>query len=224
MGMALIQIRVYRSGPQKGESNSTFSSYSFPYNRDETVLDLLMKAGSEDKGLVFRHSCHHGSCGTCGCMINGRERLACRASISEFSENSVITLEPLRGFRLLKDLLVDPRPLFSPIGDAWPYLKSTPQEGLQFENCIECGLCMSACPVQERFQGPAPLALLHRRMEAIEGSPSSASEQAELLEQAAAKDGVRACQRHVECSKVCPQQVSPARRIQDLRRQLGPEE
>lgn len=219
-------------------------------NPDDTVLDLLMQAGVADDTLLFRHSCHHGSCGTCACIINGKERLACRTPVGELireepgkrpgtasvagkhsegsasSEDSgtpVISVAPLKGFPAIKDLVLDPSPLFGQIDPRWPVITGSLEEeperlGQKFESCIECGACISACPVTEPFQGPAPLALLHRRLQDL--GEEHSDEHTFLLLRGAERDGVPACQRHVECSRVCPQNVAPARRIQELRKLL----
>jgi succinate dehydrogenase / fumarate reductase iron-sulfur subunit len=74
---------------------------------------------------------------------------------------------------------------------------------------------MSACPVTGPFQGPAPLAFLHRKLESLD--EKNAVLRGKLVDQASASDGAAACRRHIECSRVCPQNVAPARRIQQLR-------
>ena len=118
-----------------------------------------------------------GSCGTCACRINGREQLACTTLAAEL-EGGRATLEPLAGFTVLGDLVVDMAPFFqchagelgaicdlrkTPDPPAWP-------RGIdrfeRFENCIECGACVSACPVMRKtdaFMGPAAPGCHQRR-------------------------------------------------------------
>jgi succinate dehydrogenase / fumarate reductase iron-sulfur subunit len=83
---------------------------------------------------------------------------------------------------------------------------------VRFENCIECGACVSACPVEAPFIGPAALAALNR-----ERRKHPDREQA-VRSRAAAADGAMVCERALECSRVCPTGVYPARHIAELRR------
>ncbi len=180
-----------------------------------------------DKSLLYRHSCHHGSCGTCACLINGRERLACTAMALELGSDTVV-LEPLERMKRLGDLAVHPGRLFKEIPVDWSYLresewnpKGSPPEGVdhyaRFESCIECGACVSACPATQDFMGPAALAALNRerinRPEMVD----------ELLKRAESERGVWRCERALECSRVCPAGVYPARHIMELRKALRSE-
>ena len=86
----------------------------------------------------------------------------------------------------------------------------------KFENCIECGCCVAACPVarkNRRFLGPAVLSAINQEMKK---NPSTESD---LLSLAAAPDGEALCQRALACSRVCPTGVYPARHIKELRDQ-----
>jgi succinate dehydrogenase / fumarate reductase iron-sulfur subunit len=191
-----------------------------------TILDGLEKIRLEqDATLMYRHSCHHSSCGTCACKINGTESLACTTKIKDLKSIS-ITLAPLDGFRPIGDLVVDISPLFKNISEDWSYLKNSenvkssqmPEGITQFvrlENCIECGACVSACPVTREnkgFLGPAALAALSNE---LKKSPPKAES---LLSMAANKNGERLCERALNCSRVCPTGVYPARHISGLRR------
>ena len=95
--------------------------------------------------------------------------------------------------------------------------EATPPDELagfvRLENCIECGACVSACPVED-FLGPAVLAGLNRER------LNRQRPEAALLELAAGERGVWKCQRALECSRVCPTAVYPARHIQELRNLL----
>jgi len=187
-----VTLRIFRGTNR--EETSSFSNFTLEGFPTDSLLDLLMKAKMVDRSIMFRHSCHHGSCGTCACIIDGTEKLACRTFLSDFPEGAIINLEPLHSFPLIRDLVTDPGSMFADIEETWPYLKKNSNGGVQFEACIECGACMSACPVSDPFIGPAPLALLD--------------------------NGASACRRHIACSRVCPQNVAPARRIQQLKKEL----
>ena len=188
-----------------------------------TLLDVLEYIRTHNEpDLMYRHSCHHGSCGTCGILVDGKPALVCLTRPYAL-ERSTIQLDPLPAFRHIGGLVVDMAALVADFPADATYLRASesaaaaPVEVGSFErleNCIECGLCQSGCPVTRRFMGPAALAALHRE---IENRPERRDE---LLDRAQANDGVTACDRHFVCSRVCPAGVNPGRRITELRRLL----
>ncbi|MGD0574891.1 MAG: 2Fe-2S iron-sulfur cluster-binding protein [Anaerolineales bacterium] len=193
------------------------------------VLEALEEAWRQDPTLLFRHSCHHGSCGTCGMRINGRERLACLTPIAVIGDpGRPIRLEPLRNLPLIGDLLVDLSPLAQGIettnlpltrmvgdgdGDGTPVFPF-----VRFENCIECGLCLSACPIaghDPRYLGPALLAAAGRIVQ-----EPRASDPGSALAQVDREHGVWRCHAAFDCTEVCPTGVDPAGLILGLRGRL----
>jgi succinate dehydrogenase / fumarate reductase iron-sulfur subunit len=206
-----------------------FQDFSLRIEPEMSVLDALEKIRlKQDKTLMYRHSCHHSSCGTCACRINGKERLTCMTKLAGL-EGDVITLAPLKGFRTIGDLVVDMTGFFKDYSEKWSYLRrsealksSIQPAGIRhftrFDNCIECGCCISACPVTHSgnpFVGPAVLAAVNSE---VKKAPQNASASLAL---AAGSRGVRRCVRAVNCSRRCPAKVYPARHISDLRRMLG---
>ena len=205
-----------------------FEDFEVEAEPEESVLDVLQRIRlAHDPSLLYRSACHHGSCGTCGCTIDGVERLACVTKLGEL-DGEVVTVEPLSCSPCEGDLVVDTRGLYRDLSESWSVLR--PIEGtevtddrsdakalLRLEDCIECFLCVSACPAtggEPPFMGPAALAALHRELEKHpEQSP-------ELRALAASNRGVALCQRAIDCSRRCPTGVAPARRIAMLRRAL----
>ena len=208
-------------------------SYALEVDPNEYVLDAIERIWAfQDRSLVFRHACHHSTCGVCGMRVNGVEKLTCITQIQEVvKDGGVMRLEPLRNFAVESDLAVDMGSLYQKVEQAGgsqvvplehsalPYEKSPfAVDGLAHErlaDCIECGLCVSACPVAlttPSYFGPAALAaaqLAHHLGE----SPSA-------LDWADCADGVWRCHSGFECSEVCPSNVDPAWRIMDLRRSV----
>ncbi len=222
-----VQLHIRRFKPHiaSGPYTETFTVH---VDDGMSILDALERVRVEqDNTLMYRHSCHHSSCGTCGMIINGQEKLACVTRIGSLTTPS-IALQPLSGFSVIGDLAVDMASLFENIGDDWSHLRAAEElghkmlpEGVarfeRFEDCIECGCCVSACPVTSStkpFMGPAALAALNRELE------KPASHRQALLRQAKSSSGAAGCERALACNRVCPTKVYPARQIEQLRRRL----
>ncbi|CAB1056456.1 2Fe-2S iron-sulfur cluster binding domain-containing protein [Olavius sp. associated proteobacterium Delta 1] len=203
-----------------------FQEFTLEVDPATSVLDALEFIRlKQDSTLMYRHSCHHSSCGTCACRINGIERLTCITKIQELADDT-ITLTPLEGFKPIGDLVVDMNRFYDDISEEWSYLKKAEKvksidlpAGIghfsRFENCIECGACVSACPVRHKnapFIGPAVLAALNCE---LKKAPQGAKD---LMAIAGSKRGEHLCERALNCSRVCPTGVYPARHIADLRR------
>lgn len=223
-----VELRVF-CGAGDGRTDSGFRIYTVEADEKTTILDALEKlrvqgsgeAGKtgggcgKEGGPVYRHSCHHGSCGTCACLVNGVERLACTTRFLDLDEN-VVTLEPLRSAKRLIDLAVYPDSLFQGLPDTAYLRESESNSGMvRFEDCIECGSCLSACPVRPPFLGPAALAAFERE---ISNRPER---KADILKSIGGKNGAAGCQRNIFCSLVCPTKVAPAKKIMTLKTLLG---
>ena len=142
---------------------------------------------------------------------------------------STVILEPLKGFECFGDLVVNLNSLFSQIDDDWTYLQTAGSLGndplkilgysfTRFENCIECGCCISACPVSQKanhFIGPAGLAAMNRE------KVKSPHKKTDILRQSAGKRGVNMCTRALACSRVCPTAVYPAQHIAELKSDIS---
>lgn len=219
-----------------------------------SVVDLLETIkGQHDPSLVFRHSCHHGSCGTCVARVNGVERLTCTTRVAEVVDRSrTVRIEPIRHLPVLADVAVDPAPLYRGLQELGPghlrplsapdldpgvrlssprvpggpdvplrgQLGDTLPEGfpaMRFADCIECGACVSACPVagaRGAYLGPAALAAF-RDAVATGHEPGAGWKHA--LEGADGEHGVWQCHQAFECSRVCPAGVDPGEAIMALR-------
>lgn len=200
-----------------------WAEYTVKVASDFYVLDALEAAGHQDNTLLFRHSCHHASCGSCGMRINGSERLACITRISEVQRgDKPIVLEPLRNFPVIADLVVDPGDFLTQLEavDMPPICSVNPSGKTgysRFESCIECGLCISACPVvgsDRYYAGPAALAAAQRTLQVRSGAEAASIW--ELIDNA---HGIWRCHGVFECTQVCPAGVDPAGKIMALRQQ-----
>ena len=212
-------------------TDGTTSRYQVEAEEHTTILDALEEIRTTaEPELLYRHSCHHGSCGTCGVLADGQEVLACTSRLGDLPGD--VSIEPLPGYPAVGDLAVDPGPLLTRMPASGSYLRpseahpattrpSLPADAggaepfVRFENCIECGLCVSACPVTRPFMGPAALAAYGRELE------KHPEREADILPAVGGPDGVDACERALRCSAVCPLGVYPARHIVVLARRIA---
>jgi succinate dehydrogenase/fumarate reductase iron-sulfur protein len=237
-----LQIFRYKEGEQPH-----YDTFIVRVADTAHVIDAIDAVWAEhDRSLTFRRACHHSSCGSCALRINGVEKLPCVARVAkEWDGHSPLLLEPLRNFPIVSDLVVDVTGFFQRLSavnmaitrDAEPRLPLTVDDlpaGVQpkavslpdnltrfnrFENCIECGICMSACPTMaadDRFLGPAALAAMYRALDKTDDP----QEKARLLALADGEHGVWRCHSAFECLEACPQAVDPVGKIMALRREL----
>src|SRR6185503_342439 len=107
LGVAMV-LKVFRWSPGFRERIQRFW---VPAKEGMTVLDALVDAQHRlDSTLAFRYACRVGMCGSCGMVINGRERWACRTLIKSL-KTRIVTVRPLYHFPLIRDLVVDLAPL-----------------------------------------------------------------------------------------------------------------
>lgn len=163
-----IIARVYRYDPLV-DTAPRYETYEVPWREKITVLELLRYIFENYEPISFRYECRMMQCGLCAVQIDGDPRLACATVIEKPSE---ITIEPLKGFPVIKDLVVDRSETEKRILGLKPYLQRTKpptqepeiiKSDLQpyFESvllCRECYVCHDACPVTdvawEKFCGP----------------------------------------------------------------------
>ena len=169
-------------------------------------------------------------------IVNGVEKLTCITPIREVTrDGGTIRVEPLHNFPVVSDLVVDLAPLYTRmeeigaasvlpvdvlpdagggIGHGTPPATLDDEPVLRLVDCIECGLCISACPVQATdpdYLGPAVIAAAHLQ---------NIAENRELCALLEGDEGVWRCHSAFECTAVCPSNVEPAWRIMDTRRNV----
>jgi succinate dehydrogenase / fumarate reductase iron-sulfur subunit len=223
------RMRVFRYKPGRGPGGGTrFDEFDVPAGAATTVLEALRWIQLHlDDTLALRHSCFHASCGTCGVRVNGREALACVTPLEGLGD--IVTVEPIANFPVLQDLVVDMQTFVERFPSPHPLVRESEflahaaePDGIEgygrFEDCIECGLCLSACPVtatDNTYVGPAALAYAQRLLEEARGADREA-----ILDWADADTAAWRCHAAFECTEACPSNVRPAERIMALRREL----
>ena len=213
-----VELRILRYDPER-DTKPHEERYLVQSDPMDRVLDLLHKVKYEQDGtLTFRRSCAHGVCGSDAMLINGRNRLACKIRVDQLGKK-VITVAPLPGLPLVKDLVVDMEAFFEKFRSVQPYLQTTDlppiRERLQsaedrtrFDDttkCILCAACTSSCPsfwAQPSYVGPAAIVNAHRFI--FDTRDDAAEERLEIL---ADKDGVWRCRTIFNCTDACPRGI-----------------
>lgn len=163
-------FRVWRGTPEGG----AFAEYAVRVDPGMVVLDVIHRIQAEQAtDLAVRWNCKAGKCGSCSVEINGRPRLACMTRMNEYGQDEVITVQPLKAFPLLKDLVTDVswnyevkrripafRPEPPPADGDYRMQQEDVDRIQEFRKCIECFLCQDTCHVlrdhheHQAFVGP----------------------------------------------------------------------
>src|SRR5919204_1799224 len=225
-----VTLRIRRFNPET-DSSPHFETYTVPANPMDRVLDLLHYVKwNIDGSLTFRRSCAHGVCGSDAMLINGTNHLACKVLVRELGDQ--ITVEPLRGLPVNKDLLVDMEPFFASYRGMLPFLinddpppdterRQSPEERERFDDttkCILCAACTTSCPVfwaDEEYFGPAAIVNAHRFI--FDSRDRAARERLDVL---SSKTGVFRCRTTFNCTEACPRGIKVTKAIQEVKRAI----
>jgi succinate dehydrogenase / fumarate reductase iron-sulfur subunit/fumarate reductase iron-sulfur subunit len=218
-----VTVRLARS------EDGARRDFSVPRFEPMTVLDVLLAIQRlEDPSIGFRFSCRVAMCGTCTVRVDGRSVLACQEVVGP--QRTHLRIEPVAGFPVIRDLIVDTTPFWEQWARITPYLvpvdgldepavvgpDSAERRGIDPElDCIQCGACFSSCGIaglDRDFLGPAAL---NRALVLINDSRDAAA--AQRTEVATGASGVDRCHYIYGCSDVCPKGLDPARAIRRLR-------
>ena len=208
-----------------------FEEYAVELEPGDRVLDGLNEIKWQQDGtLTYRRSCAHGVCGSDAMRINGRNYLACKTLMKEFGKK--ITIEPLIGFTVIKDMVVDMDQFFASYKSIKPYLiageaptseerRQTPEQLDRYEEstkCILCAACTTACPItwtNESFVGPA--AIVNAARFIYDSRDEGAPERLRILN---AQSGVWRCRTIFNCTEACPRDIKVTNIIEDVKRTL----
>ena len=216
--MKTATFRIWRGDAQGGK----FQDYSTAVSEGMVVLDAIHRIQAEQANdLACRWNCKAGKCGSCSAEVNGLPRLMCMTRLSELPLEKPVTVEPMKAFPSVKDLVTDvswnfrvkkkikkfkPRPPDAPDG-TWRMAQADIDRVQEFRKCIECFLCQNVCHVlrdhrrQEQFIGPR--FLVH--VAALEMHPLDTEDRLEELKTA---DGIGFCNITKCCTKVCPENIT----------------
>jgi len=227
-----VDLRILRYDPER-DAKPHWEAYTVEADpKGDRVLDLLHRVKHEQDGsLTFRRSCAHGVCGSDAMLINGRNRLACKIRVEQLGKRR-ITIAPLPGLPVVKDLVVDMDGFFDAYRSVKPYLIADdappPRERTQSPadraiyddttKCILCGACTSSCPSfwsQPTYVGPAAIVNAHRFI--FDSRDDAGEERLEIL---ADKDGVWRCRTIFNCTDACPRGIHITQAILEVSRAI----
>ena len=227
-----VTIKILRYNPEVSEE-AKWESYQVTAEPTDRVLDALHKVKWDlDGSLTFRRSCAHGVCGSDAMRINGKNRLACKTLLKDVNPSQPITVEPIKGLPVEKDLIVDMEPFFQAYRDVMPFLITTgnqpTRERLQSQEdrerfddttkCILCAACTSSCPVfwnDGQYFGPAAIVNAHRFI--FDSRDEAGEQRLEILND---KDGVWRCRTTFNCTDACPRGIEVTKAIAEVKRAL----
>lgn len=225
-----VHFRIKRFDPER-DSKPYFKDYDVELEPTDRVLDGLNKIKWElDGTLTYRRSCAHGVCGSDALRINGRNRLACTLLVQD--AGAKLTIEPLLGLRVVKDLVVDMEPFFDSFRSVKPYLindeplpkterRQTIEQREIFDDttkCILCAACTTSCPpfwANNSFVGPAAIVNAHRFI--FDSRDRGAAERLGVLNQ---REGVWRCRTVFNCTEACPRHIKITHAIEEVKRAL----
>lgn len=227
-----VNLRIFRFNPEKDKAPH-YEMYTVEAQPTDRVLDLLEYIkGHIDGTLSFRRSCAHGVCGSDAMRINGRNYLACKVLVKDLGKTD-ITVEPMLGLKVIKDMIVDMEPFFEHYRTVMPYFVNdeTPpkKERLQsiedrerFDDttkCILCAACTTACPsywANDRYFGPAAIVNAHRFI--YDSRDRAAAERLEILN---SQFGVYRCHTIFNCTEACPRDIKITQAIGEVKKAIA---
>lgn len=226
-----VKVKILRFNPEK-DTKAHFETYTVEQEPTDRVLDALNNIKWYTDGtLTFRRSCAHGVCGSDAVRINGRNRLACKVLIQDVGTS--ITVEPIMGFQVLKDLVVDMEPFFDSYRAVKPFLITHEQvpagrERYQSQEdrdriddtskCIMCACCTTSCPItwtNKDYIGPAAIVQAHRFI--YDSRDQGAEDRLQIMND---KSGVWRCRTIFNCTDACPRGIKVTKAIEQVKRTL----
>jgi succinate dehydrogenase / fumarate reductase iron-sulfur subunit len=216
--MAKATFRIWRGNSAGG----AFCDYQTEVSEGMVVLDAVHRIQADHANdLAVRWNCKAGKCGSCSAEINGHPRLMCMTRLSTLHLGEPVTVEPMKAFPLVRDLVTDvswnfkvkkaikpfrPRPADAPDG-TWRIRQQEVDRVQEFRKCIECFLCQDVCHIlrehqlHDRFIGPRYLVYAA----ALEMHPLDAENRLGDLKDAF---GIGYCNITRCCTKVCPEHIT----------------
>jgi succinate dehydrogenase / fumarate reductase iron-sulfur subunit len=216
--MAQATFQIWRGTGGSGG----YTDYLTEVTEGMVVLDAVHQIQAEQApDLACRWNCKAGKCGSCSAEINGQPRLLCMTRLNQLDLTQPVTIEPMRTFPHLRDLVTDvswnyrvkpkikpfvPRPPDAPDG-TWRMQQADVDRVQEFRKCIECFLCQDVCHVlrdhhlHDEFVGPRFLVYAAN----LEMNPLDIEDRVPALKD---EHGIGYCNITKCCTTVCPARLS----------------
>lgn len=228
--MKTVTLKIKRFDPEK-DRRPHWAEYQLAVEENDRLLDALNEVKwKQDGSLTFRRSCAHGVCGSDAMRVNGRNRLACKLLMKSLPTK--VTIEPMLGYPVIKDLVVDMDPFFHKFEKVMPYLINdepvptterlqSPEQRARFDQgtkCILCGACTGSCPIiwgNSEWVGPASIVNAHRFI--FDSRDRGGGERLDILSD---RLGVWRCRTVFNCTEACPRGIPVTDLIEEVKRAL----
>lgn len=222
-----VHVKIQRFDPEV-DPKPYWSEHDVEADRTDRVLDVLNQVKwYSDGALTYRRSCAHGICGSDAMRINGRNMLACKALIKDVGTK--LTIQPLLGMPIVKDLVVDMEGFFAKYRSIKPYLVNdepepererlqTVEQRERFDDttkCILCAACTTSCPsfwANDEYVGPASIVQAHRFV--FDSRDHGAQERLDVLSDMM---GVWRCRTAYNCVEACPRGINITKAISEVK-------
>ncbi len=226
-----VHIKIQRFNSEV-DKEPYWSEHDVEAEPTDRVLDVLNQVKwFQDGSLAYRRSCAHGICGSDAMRINGRNRLACKALVKDVGTK--ITVQPLMGLPIVKDLVVDMEGFFAKYRSIKPYLVNDEpepeRERLQSAaqhariddttKCILCAACTTSCPsfwaASGEYIGPAAIVQAHRFV--FDSRDRAGQERLDVLSD---EMGVWRCRTSFNCVEACPRGIDIVKAIGEVKKAI----
>ena len=214
--MAKRTFKVWRGNVEGGE----FATYQIEVDPGMVVLDVLHRIQArEQPDLAVRWNCKAGKCGSCSMEINGKPRLSCMTRMNIFGDDETITVQPLKTFPVIKDLVTDVswnykqnkriakfKPKAREADGTYRMYQEDVDRVQEFRKCIECYLCQDVCHVlrdrdsKDKFVGPRFMI----RLASLEMHPLDDDDRIPEIRK---EFGSGLCNITRCCTEVCPESI-----------------
>jgi succinate dehydrogenase / fumarate reductase, iron-sulfur subunit len=226
-----MRFSIYRYNPDT-DKKPYMQDYDVALQpTDRMLLDALVRLKEVDDSLSFRRSCREGICGSDAMNVNGKNRLACVTRVADLPDH--VTIRPLPGQPVIRDLIVDMSQFFKQYNAAKPFVQNnepapererlqSPEEREKLNGlyeCILCACCSTACPSfwwnPDKFMGPAALLWSYRFI--ADSRDKATGERLDDLED---PYKLFRCHTIMNCAEVCPKGLNPTKAIGHIRELL----
>ncbi len=230
-----VTLKIKRYNPEADEK-AHWATYPVEVDPGDRLLDALHEVKwYQDGTLALRRSCAHGICGSDSMRVNGRNRLACKVLMKDIAKDGgTVTVEPMLGLAVLKDLIVDMEPFFAHYRSVMPYMVNdeplpadgrerlqSPEARERFDKgtwCILCAACTTSCPSfwsNGQYVGPAAIVQAHRFI--FDDRDRAAEQRLEVLNE---QMGVWRCRTVFNCTEACPRDIPVTQLIGEVKKAL----